>query len=113
MLDGKRKSVEPMAGRACLHKIFGHLIAQSTWEHTEVMRRIAARAVAVIEPAAWLTDDHPFVRYGHGTAGTAGERVRLAGFATVLWDLEVHRAPALCPLVPGRCVGPAAPGRAR
>jgi SRSO17 transposase len=79
MLDGKRKSVEPMAGRLGLpRQNLGHFVSQSTWDHTEVMRRIAARAVAVIDPAAWLIDDHPFVRYGHGTAGAVvqhcGER---------------------------------------
>ncbi|TDD16816.1 transposase [Nonomuraea diastatica] len=56
----------------------GHFIAQSTWQYTEVMRRVAERAVAVIDPVAWLIDDHPFVRYGHGTAGAivqhCGER---------------------------------------
>jgi SRSO17 transposase len=79
MLDGKRKSVEPMAGRLGLpRQNLGHFVAQSTWEYTDVMRRVAARAVSVIDPAAWLIDDHPFVRYGHGTAGAivqhCGER---------------------------------------
>jgi SRSO17 transposase len=79
MLDGKRKSVEPMANRLGLpRQNLGHFVAQSAWEYTEVMRRIAARAVTVLEPAAWLIDDHPFVRYGHGTAGAivqhCGER---------------------------------------
>ncbi|MEV4580485.1 IS701 family transposase [Nonomuraea jabiensis] len=79
MLDGKRKSVEPMASRLGLpRQNLGHFIAQSSWNHTDVMRRIAARAVAAIDPAAWLIDDHPFVRYGHGTAGAivqhCGER---------------------------------------
>jgi SRSO17 transposase len=79
MLDGKRKSVEPMAGRLGLpRQNLGHFVAQSPWDYTEVMRRIAARALAVIKPAAWLIDDHPFVRYGHHTAGAivqhCGER---------------------------------------
>jgi SRSO17 transposase len=79
MLDGKRKSVEPMAARLGLPRQNpGHFVAQSTWDYTEVMRRVAARALAVIKPAAWLVDDHPFLRYGHGTAGAivqhCGER---------------------------------------
>ncbi|MDX3107519.1 transposase [Nonomuraea angiospora] len=74
-----QKSVEPMASRLGLpRQNLGHFIAQSSWNYTDVMRRIAARAVAVIDPAAWLIDDHPFVRYGHGTAGAivqhCGER---------------------------------------
>ncbi|MET8138653.1 IS701 family transposase, partial [Streptomyces sp. NPDC005251] len=79
MLDGKRKSVEPMAARLGIpRQNLGHFIAQSTWDYSEVMRRIAARAVAVVGPTAWVIDDHPFVRYGHGTAGAVvqhcGER---------------------------------------
>ncbi|MFJ9523780.1 IS701 family transposase [Kitasatospora sp. NPDC101801] len=79
MLDGKRKSVEPMAERLGIpRQNLGHFVGQSTWNYSEVMRRVAARAVAVIEPTAWLIDDHPFVRYGHGTAGAivqhCGER---------------------------------------
>jgi SRSO17 transposase len=110
MLDGKRKSVEPMAGRLGLpHQNLGHFVGQSTWEYTEVMRRVAARAIAVIEPAAWLIDDHPFVRYGHGTAGAivqhCGERgqhlcqvavsvhaVSKVGSAPLHWRLFIPQA---------------------
>jgi SRSO17 transposase len=79
MLDGKRKSVEPMALRLGVpRQNLGHFVAQSTWDYSEVMRRVAARAAAVLQPSAWLIDDHPFVRYGHGTAGSivqhCGER---------------------------------------
>ncbi|WP_052069454.1 IS701 family transposase [Streptacidiphilus albus] len=79
MLDGRRKSVEPMATRLGIPaQNLGHFVAQSTWDYTEVMRRVAARAVALLDPSAWLIDDHPFVRYGHGTAGAmvqhCGER---------------------------------------
>jgi SRSO17 transposase len=44
----------------------------------EVQQRVAARAVRLLSPDAWLIDDHPFERYGHGTAGAivqlCGER---------------------------------------
>ncbi|GGT05062.1 hypothetical protein GCM10010156_73480 [Planobispora rosea] len=74
-LDGKRKSVEPMAGRLGLpRQNLGHFVSQSAWDYTEVMRRVAARTVVVIGPAAWLIDDHPFVRYGHGTAAAMVQR---------------------------------------
>jgi SRSO17 transposase len=110
MLDGKRKSVEPMANRLGLpRQNLGHFVAQSTWEYTDVMRRIAARAVTVLEPAAWLIDDHPFLRYGHGTAGAivqhCGERgqhlcqvavsvhaVSKAGSAPLHWRLFIPQA---------------------
>ncbi|MFD7284194.1 IS701 family transposase [Streptomyces sp. NPDC059862] len=79
MLDGKRKSVEPMAERLGVpRQNLGHFVAQSPWDYREVMRRIADRAVRVVRPTAWVIDDHPFVRYGHHTAGAivqhCGER---------------------------------------
>nr|WP_228562348.1 IS701 family transposase [Catenulispora rubra] len=79
MLDGRRKSVEPMAARLGVpRQNLGHFVGQSTWDYTQLMRRVAARAVADLTPSAWLIDDHPFVRYGRGTAGAAiqhcGER---------------------------------------
>jgi len=79
MLDSRRKSVEPMAKRlGVTRQNLGHFVAQSSWDYTEVMRRVAARAGRVLQPSAWLIDDHPFVRYGHGTAGAivqhCGER---------------------------------------
>ncbi|MGW6405047.1 IS701 family transposase [Streptomyces sp. NPDC055134] len=79
LLDGRRKSVEPMAERLGVpRQNLGHSVGQSTWDYTEVMRRVAVRAAAVVEPTAWIIDDHPFVRYGHHTAGAmvqhCGER---------------------------------------
>lgn len=79
MLDGRRKSVEPMAARLGVpRQNLGHFIGQSTWDYTQLMRWVAARTVADLTPSAWLIDDHPFVRYGFGTAGAAfqhcGER---------------------------------------
>ncbi|MET8138629.1 transposase [Streptomyces sp. NPDC006290] len=79
MLDGRRKSVEPMAERLGIpRQNLGHFVSQSPWDYREVMRRVAARAHRVLRPSAWLIDDHPFVRYGHGTAGSivqhCGER---------------------------------------
>ncbi|MGY5059235.1 IS701 family transposase [Streptomyces sp. 900105755] len=79
MLDGRRKSVEPMAERlGTPRQNLGHFVTQSPWDHREVMWRVAARVDRVLRPSAWLIDDHPFVRYGHGTAGAieqhCGER---------------------------------------
>ncbi|MFC4912993.1 transposase [Actinomadura gamaensis] len=72
MLDGKRKSVEPMARRlGVARQNLGHFVAQSPWDYRDVMRRVALRAGRVVRPAAWLIDDHPFVRFGEHTAGAA------------------------------------------
>ncbi|GAB2800997.1 IS701-like element ISBj9 family transposase [Streptomyces chlorus] len=70
LLQGGRKSVAPMAERLGLpRQNLGHFIGQSSWDYRDVQRRVAARAARVLGPAAWLIDDHPFVRYGDGTAG--------------------------------------------
>ena len=54
MLDGKRKSIEPMAGRLedgdeqCLQQF----VNQSPWRSEPVRQRLAKRMSAEIEPAA-------------------------------------------------------------
>ncbi|HKB51013.1 MAG TPA: transposase [Solirubrobacterales bacterium] len=62
MLDGKRKSIEPMAARLqdgdeeCLQQF----VNQSPWRPEPVRRRLAARMDAEICPQAWVIDDTGF-----------------------------------------------------
>lgn len=77
MLDGKRKSVEPMACRLGVpRQNLNHFVGQSNWDYTEVMRRIATRAVTTVAPTAWVVDDHPFrpLRPRHRRGGPAALR---------------------------------------
>ena len=59
MLDGKRKSIEPMAARLadgdeqCLQQF----VNQSPWEWEPVRARLARRMSAAIAPEAWIVDD--------------------------------------------------------
>jgi SRSO17 transposase len=66
MLTGlKRKSVQPMAmALGVPHQNLGHFVATSPWNYREVVWRLAARTIRVLQPTAWILDDHPFPRSG-------------------------------------------------
>jgi len=73
MLDGRRKSIEPMAARLadgdeqCLQQF----VNQSPWEWQPVRERLAARMSAAIEPLAWIIDDTGFPKAGRYSVGVA------------------------------------------
>ena len=51
MLDGKRKSMQPMAGRLGVdHQQLQQFVTSSTWDHAEVRKRLARWAESFIEP---------------------------------------------------------------
>lgn len=73
MLDGKRKSIEPMAARLqdgdeqCLQQF----VNQSPWRWEPVRERLALRLSEAIEPAAWVIDDTGFPKFGKQSVGVA------------------------------------------
>ena len=73
MLDGKRKSIEPMAGRLedgdeqCLQQF----VNQSPWPWEPVRRGLAMRMDAEICPQAWVIDDTGFPKFGEKSVGVA------------------------------------------
>jgi SRSO17 transposase len=73
MLDGKRKSIEPMAGRLadgdeqCLQQF----VNQSPWRWEPVRERLAQRMSAEIGPEAWVIDDTGFPKFGRHSVGVA------------------------------------------
>jgi SRSO17 transposase len=73
MLDGKRKSIEPMAARLedgdeqCLQQF----VNQSPWDWRPVRRRVAERMVAALSPIAWAIDDTGFPKFGRDSVGVA------------------------------------------
>jgi SRSO17 transposase len=73
MLDGKRKSIEPMAARLedgdeqCLQQF----VNQSPWDSQPVRRALAVRMSAEIEPGAWIIDDTGFPKFGKMSVGVA------------------------------------------
>jgi SRSO17 transposase len=73
MLDGKRKSIEPMAARLgdgdeqCLQQF----VNQSPWLVEPVRERLARRMSAEIAPEAWVIDDTGFPKFGRMSVGVA------------------------------------------
>jgi SRSO17 transposase len=73
MLDGKRKSVEPMAARLadgdeqCLQQF----VNQSPWDPVPVRRAVAVRMSRELEPEAWVIDDTGFPKFGKRSVGVA------------------------------------------
>lgn len=73
MLDGKRKSIEPMAARVddgdeqCLQQF----VNQSPWRSEPVRERLAVRMSAEITPQAWVIDDTGFPKFGTQSVGVA------------------------------------------
>ena len=73
MLDGKRKSIEPMAARLsdgdeqCLQQF----VNQSPWDPVPVRRALARRISRELAPDAWVIDDTGFPKFGKMSVGVA------------------------------------------
>jgi SRSO17 transposase len=72
MLDGKRKSMQPMAARLGVdHQQLQQFVTSSTWDHVEVGRRIARWAEGYVRPEAYVVDDSGFPKDGSDSPGVA------------------------------------------
>jgi SRSO17 transposase len=72
MLDGKRKSMQPMAERLGIdYQQFQQFLTSSTWDYVAVRRRLAGQIVDLVEPAAWVVDDTGFAKNGTASPGVA------------------------------------------
>jgi SRSO17 transposase len=72
LLDGRRKSMQPMAERLGVdHQGLQQFVSSSTWSVEEVRERLARRAVEVITPQAWVVDDTGFPKDGTASPGVA------------------------------------------
>src|ERR671910_1430628 len=72
LLDGRRKSMQPMAERLGVdHQGLQQFVSSSTWAVEPVRERLARRAVAVIAPDAWVIDDTGFPKDGVASPGVA------------------------------------------
>ena len=73
MLDGRRKSIEPIAERLpdgdeqCLQQF----VNQSPWEWGAVRERLALKMSEEISPDAWIIDDTGFPKAGRWSVGVA------------------------------------------
>jgi SRSO17 transposase len=72
MLDGRRKSMQPMAERLGVdHQQLQQFLTSSTWDYAAVRRRLAAKAIDVVDPVAWVIDDTGFAKDGNASPGVA------------------------------------------
>lgn len=72
MLEGRRKSVEPMAqrlGGEVHYQALHHFVATSPWDWRPVRRRLAERLVTALAPTAWAVDDTSFPKDGDHSVG--------------------------------------------
>ena len=74
LLDGERKSIEPMAARLPEGNVqaMQQLIGQSPWLWAPVWQRLAQRMTAELTPdLVWVIDDTGFPKQGHHSVGVA------------------------------------------
>jgi len=71
MLDGRRKSIEPMAARLgeVHYQALHHFVAVSPWDWRPVRRRLAEVLTTALSPAAWAVDDTGFPKDGRCSVG--------------------------------------------
>jgi SRSO17 transposase len=71
MLDGRRKSIEPMAQRLgeVHYQALHHFVAASPWDWRPVRRRLAEVLTAALSPTAWVVDDTGFPKDGSCSVG--------------------------------------------
>ncbi|MGH4036173.1 IS701 family transposase [Actinomycetota bacterium Odt1-20B] len=122
LLDGRRKSMQPMARRLGVdHQGLQQFVTSSTWPVAAVQQRLARRAVATVRPEVWVVDDTGFPKDGdHSPAVAAQYCPPLGKTANCQVAVSVHAATdtASCPLawrlfVPACWDGPAASERRR
>src|SRR4051794_20421991 len=72
MLEGKRKSMQPMAARLGVdHQRLQQFLTSSTWDHVDVRARLARWADEFIVPDAYVIDDTGFPKDGTDSPGVA------------------------------------------
>ena len=72
LVDGKRKSMQPMAARLGVdHQQLQQFVTSSTWDHVVVRKRVARWADDVLDPEAYVIDDSGFPKDGSDSPGVA------------------------------------------
>jgi SRSO17 transposase len=74
LLEGERKSIEPLAGRVpgANMQALQQFVGQSPWAWEPVRRQLAQRMAAELRPAAaWIVDDSGFPKQGRHSVGVA------------------------------------------
>lgn len=103
LLEGRRKSIQPMAARLPDGDEEGlqQFITDSPWEDEPVRRRLARRMTAEIEPEGWIVDDTGLPKDGRFSPGVAHQYCGALGKTAncqVLVSVNAASDRASCPL---------------
>jgi SRSO17 transposase len=111
LLDGKRKSIQPMAARLArgdpaadayaLEQALQQFVNQSPWDPTPVRRRLAQRMTTALAPDAWVIDDTGFPKFGRHSVGVAPQDCGALGkVANCQVGVSIHAVTdqASCPI---------------
>ncbi|WP_261993333.1 IS701 family transposase [Streptomyces sp. 3211.6] len=102
LLDGRHKSMKPMAERLGVdHQRLQQFMTSSTWPVAGVRDRLAWRAVAGVRPEVWVVDDTGFPKDGTASPGVARQYSGTLGkVGNCQIGVSVHAASdtASCPL---------------
>jgi SRSO17 transposase len=105
LLDGERKSIEPMASRieGADVQALRQFVGQSPWAVEEVERRLAHQVVDLLSEAeVWVIDETSFPKAGRHSVGVARQYCGTLGKIAncqVAVSLHWSSAEASCPLV--------------
>jgi SRSO17 transposase len=111
LLDGDRKSVEPMAARIApdhvqrMHESLHHFVAQSPWSDADMLGQVRNYALPAMQKngavSAWIVDETGFVKKGTHSVGVARQycgRVGKKENCQVAVSLSVATASASLPI---------------
>ena len=103
LLEGRRKSIQPMAARLPDGDEQGlqQFITDSPWRDEPVRRRLAARMTGVIERVGWIVDDTGLPKDGRFSPGVAHQYCGALGKTAncqVLVSVNAATDRASCPL---------------
>ena len=105
LLDGERKSIEPLASRIAGADVqaLRQFVGQSPWAVEEVQRRLAHKVVDLLSEAeVWIIDETSFPKAGRHSVGVARQYCGTLGkIANCQVAVSLHwaSAEASCPLV--------------
>jgi len=105
LLDGERKSIEPMASRipGADVQALRQFVGQSPWAVEAVERQLARKVVDLLsEPEVWIVDETSFPKAGRHSVGVARQYCGALGKVAncqVAVSLHWSSAEASCPLL--------------
>ena len=105
LLDGERKSIEPMAGRieGADVQSLRQFIGQSPWAVEAIQRGLAEQVVDTLtEPEVWMIDETSFPKAGTASVGVARQHCGALGKVAncqVAVSLHWSTAQMSCPLL--------------